>query len=133
MTGKPTRVRFYIDEDLLGLALVVAALRADVTYPGDPGHTVNKRVRPPCMVTRRGAPDDQWIPTVTRQQWLIITRDKRIQDRPMEIAAVRDYGARMVNLSSPDATTKWGQLEVLMSRWRDIERLSDRAGPSSSQ
>ncbi|MCC2592000.1 hypothetical protein LKO27_00960 [Tessaracoccus sp. OS52] len=81
------------------------------------------------MVTRRGAPDDQWIPTVTRQQGLIITRDKRIQDRPMEIAAVRDYGARMVNLSSPDATTKWGQLEVLMSRWRDIERLSDRAGP----
>jgi hypothetical protein len=34
---KPAEVRYYIDADILGLARVLAALRPDVTYPGDPG------------------------------------------------------------------------------------------------
>ena len=30
-------VRFYIDADLLGVAKILAGVRSDVTYPGDPG------------------------------------------------------------------------------------------------
>jgi hypothetical protein len=30
---KPATVRFYIDADILGLAKVLASLRADITYP----------------------------------------------------------------------------------------------------
>ena len=41
-------VRFYFDADVLGVAKVVAALRYDATYPGDPGATINKRIRPAC-------------------------------------------------------------------------------------
>jgi hypothetical protein len=33
--GRPARVRYYFDADILGLAKVVAGLRHDVTYPGD--------------------------------------------------------------------------------------------------
>jgi hypothetical protein len=34
---KPAVVRYYFDADILGLAKVVAGLRTDITYPGDPG------------------------------------------------------------------------------------------------
>lgn len=40
---KPAGVRFYFDADILGLGRLVAGLRADATYPGDPGTTIHKR------------------------------------------------------------------------------------------
>ena len=78
---KPATVRFYLDADLLGLAKVLVTLRPDMTYPSDPGGVVHKRERPPCAVTDRTALDTVWIPECARQDWLIITRDSRIQDR----------------------------------------------------
>ena len=39
--GRPATVRFYIDADILGLAKVLVQVRADVTYPGDPGGTLH--------------------------------------------------------------------------------------------
>ena len=103
--SRPATVHFYFDADVLGVAKVVAALRYDVTYPGDPGATINRRVRPACPVTTPAVKDELWIPEVARRGWLIITRDRHIQDHPAEIAAVRDYGAKMVALSAPDAGT----------------------------
>jgi hypothetical protein len=44
---------------------------------------------------------------------------------------VRDNGAKMVALNQEDAKSKWGQLEVLMTRWRDIEALTVEPGRSS--
>ena len=46
-----------------------------------------------------------------------------------EIQAVRDAGARMVTLAGAEARSTWEQLEIVMSRWRDIEALVDAAGP----
>lgn len=126
---KPAVVRFYFDADVLGLAKVVAGLRADATFPGDPGAIVHKRTRPPCPVARPATPDDAWIPVVAREGWLIITRDSRIQHRRAEINAVRDHGARMVALSSRDALGTWQQLEVFMSQWRAIEALHREPAP----
>jgi hypothetical protein len=34
---REAEIRFYVDADLLGLAKILVAVRADVTYPGDPG------------------------------------------------------------------------------------------------
>jgi len=50
-------------------------------------------------------------------------------DNRGETAAVRDNGAKMVALNQKDAATKWGQLEVFMTRWRDIEALTRAPGP----
>ena len=44
-------------------------------------------------------------------------------DATYPVAAVRDNGARMVALSSAEATSTWAQLEILMCRWRSIEDL----------
>jgi hypothetical protein len=122
-------VRFYVDADVLGLAKTLAALRCDVTYPGDPGDKIRKRVRPPCPVTSPATKDSVWIPQVTRLGWLIITRDSRIQEHSSEIDAVRTNGARMIVLSSREAIDTWHQLEVVMSVWRQIERCCEQPGP----
>ena len=126
---RPAEVRFYFDADLLGLAKILAPHRHDFTYPGDPGGEIRKRLRPPCPITRSDILDVDWIPPVAAEGWIAVTRDARIQHRPAELAAVRDHAARLVNLDSADAGTKWGQLEVFMTRWRRIEALLERPGP----
>ena len=122
-------VRFYFDADVLGLAHVVCALRPDCTFPGDPGATIKRRVRPACPVTSPKVKDPEWIPIVTAQNWVIISRDSHIASRPAEIAAIRDHGARLIALAGRDAGTPWEQLEVLLTNWRAIERLAASAGP----
>lgn len=126
---KKALIRFYVDADLLGLAKILTTVRHDVTYPGDPGGAVHKRWRPRCPITSPAALDVQWLPEVARRGWLIITRDWHINDHRAEIAAVRQHDARLITLSSLDAATKFAQLEVLMCRWRDIEKLLDEPGP----
>jgi hypothetical protein len=130
MPAKPVTVNFYVDADVLGLAKVLASIRPDVTYPGDLGGQVKGgRTRPPCVVTDTSTPDSVWIPETARQGWLIITRDRHIQEHRAEIQAVRLSGARMVTLSGRDAVDTFHQLESLMCQWRKIEQLLSIPGP----
>lgn len=130
MTGpRLAVVRFYVDADVLGLAKILVQVRADVTYPGDPGAVLHKRVRPPCPVTSPAVPDSVWIPEVARRKWLIITRDRNIAVNRAEVTAVRDNAARMVALAGADAIGTWAQLEVLLCQWRAVEALLERPGP----
>jgi hypothetical protein len=126
---KPAEVRYYVDADVLGLGHVLARLRFDVTYPGDPGAVIQKRERPPCPITSPGAKDTEWIPEVAQRGWLIITRDRHIQEHRAEIAAVREHRARMIALTGDDARSVFDQLEVVMCRWRDIERRLEESPP----
>ena len=127
--ARPAVVRFYFDADVLGLAHVVAALRSDATYPGDPGAIIKRRARPACPIVDPATKDDVWIPEVAANGWLIITRDTRIQRHRAEIAAVKANSARMVALAGDEARGTWQQLEVLMRHWRAIEALATRPGP----
>lgn len=122
------QVRFYVDADVLGLAHILAGLRIDVTYPGDPGAVIHRRKRPPCPIAA-SALDPQWLPKVAAQDWLVITRDRRIQQHKREIDAVREHGVKMIALAGDDAVNKWAQLEVVMCRWRDIEKKLTEPGP----
>jgi hypothetical protein len=126
---RPATVRFYFDADVLGLAKLLARERADFTYPGDPGGQIKKRVRPPCPITTPQARDEDWIPIVAAQRWLIISRDRHIQEKPAELNAVRIHNAKLVTLAGKEAGSTWAQLEVLMSQWREIEALADEPGP----
>ncbi len=126
---KPAEVRFSVDADILGLGKLLGGLRPDITYPGDPGTTLHKRVRPACAITTPRTKDPVWIPLVARQGLLIITRDANIQQHHAELDAVRANQARMVALSSRDATSTWSQLEVVMCQWREIEKLTEQPGP----
>lgn len=125
---KPAQVRYYFDEDILRLAHTVARLRADCTYPGDPGLKLNKRQRPPCSIAK-GSKDWMWLPVVTEREWLIVTRDHNMRENPAERRLVRETGARMVALSGQDSRYTWDQLELLMLRWKRIEGLLEQPGP----
>jgi PIN domain-containing protein len=129
--AKPAPVQFYLDADVLGLAKILVQIRGDVTYPGDPGGKVKGgRVRAPCSITDRATRDDVWIPETARQGWLIITRDRHIQEHRAEISAVKASGARLVTLAGAEAVDTFHQMEALMCNWRQIMRLLDRPGPS---
>jgi hypothetical protein len=67
--------------------------------------------------------DDRWGHEPCR------TADRHILDRAPEIEAVRDSGARLVNLASDEAVTRFAQLEVVMCQWRRIESLLAETGP----
>ena len=128
--AKPAPVQFYLDADVLGLAKILVQIRGDVTYPGDPGGKVKGgRIRPACPVADAATPDHVWIPETARQGWLIITRDRHIQEHRAEIAAVKSSSARMVTLAGTEAVNTFNQLEALMCNWRQVQRLLQRPGP----
>jgi hypothetical protein len=129
VTPKAATARFYIDADIRGLGIIIGALRIDVTYPGDPGAFIHKRRRLACPIASTAVLDVDWIPQVAARGWLIVTRDNAIIENRNEIAAVRENKAKMVALNRKDAASKWGQLEVFMTRWRDIEELTNQPGP----
>ncbi len=126
---KPATVRYYFDADILGLGKVVAALRPDATYPGDPGAVVHKRKRAPCAIASTDIDDVEWMACVAADGMIAISRDSKILRHVAEIDAVTESGLRLVVLVSADARTVWAQLEVLMCQWRGIERLNKVPGP----
>ena len=126
---RPATVRFYFDADILGLGKVIAALRPDATFPGDPGAIVRRRQRPPCVITSSDIDDVDWIPRVAADGMIAISRDSNIARRVAEVEAVVESGLRLIVLSSADAKTVWTQLEVLMCQWRRIEQIVELPGP----
>jgi len=129
MPARPATVNFYVDADVLGLAKVLASIRPDVTYPGDPGGRVKGKIRPACSITSTATLDTVWIPETAKQGWIIITRDRHIQEHRAEIQVVRVSGARMVVLVGREAVDTFQQLEVLMCQWRKVTGLLPRPGP----
>jgi PIN like domain len=129
MSLRAAQVRIYVDADMLGFGKILASLRNDVTYPGDPGAEIHRRQRPPCPITSPDVLDTDWIPEVAARGWLIVTRDSMIIRNRNEITAVRENNAKMAALNQRDAQTKWGQLEVFMTQWRRIEALTSEPGP----
>jgi hypothetical protein len=122
-------VRFYVDADLLGVAKILTSVRADVTYPGDPGGPgVDGLPRAPCSI-QPGDKDTDWIPQVASNGWVTITRDRRIQSRPAERQAVIANGARVLALDARRQLRKWDQLEIIVRQWGKFEELSELAGP----
>ncbi len=124
------RARWYVDADTLGLGHILARARPDVTFCGDDGVRAKRRLTlPPCVIQDTETDDDVWIPAVTREGLAIITRDRRIQTRTNEKAAVLRSGARMFAITSKENLTNWDMLEIVVTRWRDMENAAQEDGP----
>lgn len=122
-------IRFYVDADVLGLAKLLVQVRPDVTYPGDAGGLgCDGLVRPACP-TKPGDKDAAWIPIVAKAGWVVITRDRRMLNRPAERQAIIDSKAKVVRFEARHELTKWLQLEIAVTQWRRIEELSRLPGP----
>lgn len=125
----PAEVRFYVDSDLGKAAKMLAELRSDVTYAGAKLRVLRGVETPACLVTDRGMPDEEWIPIVARQGWVILTRDGRIQSRLRELQAVHDHGAKLVTLAGKEAIFPWDQLRLVFHHWERIEAAHVEGGP----
>lgn len=120
-------IRFYVDADLLALAKSMAAARYDVTFPGDRGDA--RRGRSACPITRADTKDHVWIPQVAALNWVVVSRDTRIMRKPVEVAAVRSHGLRLVVLDTRSDPTTWNELRIVTSQWDRIDALTTMAGP----
>ena len=122
-------VRFYFDADILGIARIMAEVRADVTYPGDSGGTVRRKTRSPCPIESPTTKDEIWIPIVADKGWSIMTRDIQISRKRAQIEAVKRNKAKLFTIMTTGKLNNWDQLEVVVTRWRDIEKIAAGEGP----
>ena len=106
-------IRFFFDEDTLGIGQVMAMARGDCIYAGHDRSPV-----------RPGTEDVDWIPAVSAEGWIVVGRDKKIRSRPAERAALAEYPLRMLVLTAAGNLNVWEQLRVLAARWDRIEELS---------
>lgn len=124
------RAEWYLDEDVLGLASLLARARLPVTWPGDNGDRDNPRLAQAASpVQERGVADEVWIPIVSGFGLAILTRDRRIMDRTVRVSAVVASRARLFTITSPRQLDLWGEARVVASQWDEIERRRSEPGP----
>jgi hypothetical protein len=111
------------------LAKVIRALRPDATFPGDHGATIHRRRRPACIIADPKWKDRQWIPPVAQHGWVAVSRDNDILDHLSLLQSIQEHGLWFVAITGDDGGNKWGQLEIVMTQWRQIEALTERSGP----
>jgi predicted nuclease of predicted toxin-antitoxin system len=60
--------------------------------------------------------DEQWIPAVAKQAWVILTKDKAVRRRAGELEALRSHRAAAFILTSGNATAKENAAVFLKAR-----------------
>lgn len=111
-------IRFYFDESALGLGQAVAVARDDSIYPG--------HARSPI---RPGTLDSDWVPVVAGNNWVVVLRDKRLDRRPAEIAALAANPVRALVLNRAGQLTVWNQLRQLARWWDSVEEQVSEPAP----
>ena len=112
-------VRFYVDESATGLGLALTAARSDTIHAGHP-------LIPECP---RGALDTEWIPAVAARGLIVITRDKKLRTKPVEIRALWEHWLRVFCIGGKKDLTTWEWLARVVKHWARMEELIERRGP----
>jgi hypothetical protein len=116
----PASLRLFVDESLLGLGKVLAIARSDVVHPGHP--------RLPEVPL--GAEDMQWIEAVAARGLAVLTRDKRIRRKRVELKLLQEHAMRVFWITVRRDLTTWGYLELVVRHWDGIETaLAKQSGP----
>lgn len=106
-------MRFYVDEDCLGLGYAMMWARPD---------TVTCAEEMVVEVLPRRTADADWLPIVSGHGWVVITGNRRIREDPTEsVVAVREH-ARIICVHDPSgASSTWDKLAQLTRYWDRIE------------
>lgn len=115
-----TDIRFFVDEDLIGVGRALMASRTDVAVA---------TLRP--LDTLVPTMDEEWIPVVADHGWVAITNDKHIRTREREATAARNHGLRCVHLKPPGKdANRWAFVRLLVAHWKAVESLTNETGPA---
>ena len=118
----PDRPAFFMDENLLGMGkLLVRSGRRDILYPGHAG----------LPEIPLGTPDLDWMPTVATRGLVVMTRERRIRTRPVELSAYRAHGIRSVRIGSKRDLSPRDQVEMFITHEAELhdEILARGVGP----
>lgn len=118
MSADPAQLRFFVDENTLGVGKALAIARRDVVHVGHP-------LLPDCPL---GVLDIDWMPHIAARGLIVISRDRRIRTKPAELALLHAEGLRVFWIAGKRDLGTWGNLVRLVQRWDDIERTIDRLG-----
>lgn len=77
---------------------------------------------------RSGTPDAEWLPVVGSRGWVILTKDRHIRRRPLELKAILASGARAFVLTAADLQGP-AQAALLCHALPRIRRLCRQPGP----
>lgn len=113
MPADAAKLRFYVDESILGVGKALSIVRPDVIHPG---HGLVPNLPP-------GTLDPDWMPVVAGMNLIVIARDRHIRTKPAELRIFRDHGLRVFWVAGKRDLTSWGNLLRLVARWDDLERI----------
>ncbi|OHU68858.1 hypothetical protein BKG86_02070 [Mycobacteroides chelonae] len=111
-------LRFYVDESAAGLGLALAAARKDTIHVGHP-------LIPECPY---GALDPDWIPAVAGRGLIVISRDKKLRTKPVEIRALWDHGLKVFNIGGKRDLSTWEWLVRVVRHWPRMESIVAERG-----
>ncbi len=71
-------------------------------------------------------PDPIWLAEAGRNDWLVITRDKRVRTRPGERRAISENGVGCFIIGQKQRLSRWDYLKLLASTLDEMERIFAR-------
>lgn len=119
MPADLTKLRFYADENILGVGKALARVREDVVHPGHP--------LIPEVPT--GTDDVDWMPVVAGRGLVVLGRDRHIRTKEVELAIFHKHGLRVFWLAGKKDLTSWAKLTRFVARWDEMERIIQARGP----
>lgn len=117
------QIRFYVDEDILGVGYSLMWVRPDAVTCG---------IEPVAEELPRGSLDIDWIPRVAAHGWVAITKNHKIRSNPVEAHVAVEAEARIVAFAGRSGNmTSWQMMTVLARHWTAIENqmAADPSGP----
>ena len=75
-----------------------------------------------------GRSDVEWLPAIGTNGWVLLTKDREIRRRPLEIEAILSAGARAFVLTATDLRRE-EQAEIFLRAMPKIYRICKRSGP----
>jgi hypothetical protein len=116
-------IRYYVDEDMLGLGHAMMWARTDTVTCGHP--LVEAEIP-------RETPDEDWIRIVARHGWVSITGNRKIRTNPIEISVAIREAAKIVCVHDPRGSLNtWDKLTRLTQWWTRVSTFVDKhpSGP----
>ena len=110
----PKPLIFYVDECLgthVPAALIAAGLDVRPWYDHFPG-----------------VPDVEWLPPIGARRWVLLTKDREIRRRPIEVQAILNARVRAFVLVAT-ALRREEQATLILGAMKKIHRICKRPGP----
>lgn len=75
-----------------------------------------------------GKPDEEWLPYVAENGYVLFTRDKKILRRPQQLAIIKEYKIGAFFLAGK-TMSRWNYIRQIVMAWHKIEAAAKKDPP----